>query len=112
MDLKKYIDTVSGDLDPMLVKVCTPPANSNNEYLYGTTPDSISHLHVLKLLGFCTCIKIFGLGKKYYTLVLHDELRCFIFCVSELHIPDSPRHCILSLKTCATSRSQATEPAN
>jgi hypothetical protein len=26
MDLKKYIDTVSGDLDPMLVKVCTPPA--------------------------------------------------------------------------------------
>lgn len=24
MDLKKYIDTVNGDLDPMLVKVTTP----------------------------------------------------------------------------------------
>ena len=35
MDLKKYIDTVNGDLDPMLVKVTTPQ----------TSPCPYTHTH-------------------------------------------------------------------
>lgn len=95
MDLKKYIDTVNGDLDPMLVKVTASLTSSCLQTLHTSHPYQITFFFL-----------------NIWIIWRQDWSTGVLFLSTELHVSDSARDCILSLTSYPSSWPKAAESSH